>query len=145
MLGETCLLVSPHGGAIELVDLAADLSATADTFCRMTGTLNGTTATISGGECRYVNSLRSGRLFDLVGSFSFVEGQPLSISLSGKVEEVGSVRQLVNGVFVERDGFPQAITGTVTVRYEVEFALQDAPPLGEPAFGDVACDFGKAD
>lgn len=138
-LGETCLRVTPQNGTIELVDLAPDLATTARTFCRMRGTLDGSTATISGGECSSVNALRGSRLFDLTGTFPFIEGQPLSISLSGKVEEVGSVRQLVNGVFVERDGFPQAITGTVTLRYELQFALQDAPSLGDAGLAAPDC------
>lgn len=138
-LGETCLRVSPSNGTIELVDVAPDMAATARTFCRMNGTLSGSTATISSGECRYVNSLRGGRLFDINGTFTFLEAQALSISLSGKVEEVGSVRQLVNGVFVDRDGFPQAITGTVTIRYELQFSLQDAAPLGDAGIPAPEC------
>lgn len=138
-LGQTCLRVTPSNGTIELVDLAPDLAATASTFCRMNGTLSNGMATISGGECRYVNSLRGGRLFDLNGTFTFLEGQALAITLTGKVEEVGSVRQFVNGVFIERDGFPQAITGTATVRYQLEFTPQDLPPLGDAGVPSPAC------
>ncbi|MGV3621103.1 MAG: hypothetical protein ACO1OB_09820 [Archangium sp.] len=138
-LGETCLRVTPGNGTIELVDEAPDLAATARTFCRMSGTLSNGTATITGGECRYVNSLRSGRLSDVRGTFTFLEAQALSISLDATVEEVGSVRKYVNGAFLERDGFPQAITGTATLRYELEFSLQDAPALGDAGIPSPEC------
>lgn len=127
-LGETCLRFTRDGADFELVDELPDLAPVRG-LCRMKGTLSGSTATVTDGECRYDAGARSGRLFELRGSFTFLEGQSSSISLSGKAEDIGSVRRLVNGGFVERDGFPQLATGTVNVRYEVAFQPRELAPV----------------
>lgn len=138
-LGPSCLRMFPGSGTFELVEDIADQGATARGLCRFTGTLASTTATVTDGECRYDNGSREGRLFDLKGTFTFVPGGDLTLRLDGKVEEVGSVRRLVGGVWVEREGFPQAITGSATVRYETKFEVRTLPSLADAGVPQPAC------
>ncbi len=143
--GSGCLQLERTDAAFVLTERFLDAPSGARGHCRYAGTITGFQARVTEGECRYVSPSREGRLFDLRGNFQLSGsavsglGDELNLTLEGKVEEVGSVRKFENGAYVERDGFQQAITGTVKVQHLTKQGAPEAPLLADAGVTAPTC------
>lgn len=143
--GSGCLRLARTETTFELTETFFDEPSGARGHCRYAGTITGFQARVMEGECRYVSATREGRLFDLRGNFQISGsavsgfGDELNLTLEGKVEEVGSVRKLENGAYVERDGFQQAIVGTVKVQHLTKQEAPSMPLLNDAGITEPSC------